>query len=80
MLALYIYLGVCLAIFGWFMCLGIHDFLFHPSYRNEFESNSFRNKNFWRETLWLSLPIVNLFVLAVFVYIVAMGYRENSNG
>jgi hypothetical protein len=80
MLALYIYLGICAAIFCWFMLLGIRDFLFQPTYKNIYESHSFRNRLFWREALWMSLPGVNLIVLVIFLYVIAIGYRENSNG
>jgi hypothetical protein len=75
MLALYIYLGICLAIFCWFMLLGVHDFLFQPE-TGRYESNSFKNSNFWREALWMSLPLVNLLVLFLFIYIVIVGIKK----
>ena len=78
MILLYIYLGFCLAIFGWYMLLGVRDFLFQPPYKNEYESFSFGNRHFWREALWYSFPVVNLFVFALFVYIVAIGYKDTG--
>ena len=77
MLVLEIYLGICAAIFCWFMILGIYDFLFQPTYKSVYESHSFRNRLFWREALWYSLPIVNLVVLTILVYVVVIGYKKD---
>lgn len=68
MLALHIYLGACLGIFCWFMLLGVYDFIVQPQ-KNVYESNSFKNKFFWAEALWMSMPIVNLFVLGFFIWL-----------
>jgi hypothetical protein len=60
------------------MLLGINDWIFQPTHKNEYESNSFRNRLFWRETFWMSTPGINLIVLVIFAYVVVVGYKNNG--
>jgi len=77
MLALHVYLIICALIFGWFILLGIHDFMFQPV-RSEYLSNSFKNSRFWVEAFWMSCPVINLVILSLFIYLAFLTFSRKE--